>query len=52
MRKEAAWVVSNITGGTPDHINRLLATGFGEILVQLLKHEAFDIKKEVVIPPS
>ena len=57
VRKEAAWTISNITAGNKDQINLVLqATGKinGSVdgnrivpkLIDLLKHDCFDVKKE------
>jgi len=47
VRKESAWVVSNISGGSPDHIACLINNSFLEPLLHMLNHAPFDIKKEV-----
>ncbi|KAL6073182.1 Importin subunit alpha [Balamuthia mandrillaris] len=45
-KKEAAWVVSNLTGGKLAHIDAVVEGQFIPILVNMLRTSTFDIKKE------
>jgi hypothetical protein len=47
VRKEATWVISNLAGGTPEHVQAILQSGLGDLIVKTFKTQAFDIKKEV-----
>lgn len=46
VRKETAWVISNVAGGTREQAQALVAAGFVELLTETLKTAPFEIKKE------
>ncbi|KAL8137137.1 hypothetical protein V2J09_003138 [Rumex salicifolius] len=46
IKKEACWTISNITAGTKDQIQAIVAAGLFGPLIQLLQSAEFDIKKE------
>jgi hypothetical protein len=44
-------VISNLSGGTPEHVQAILQSGLGDLIVKTFKTQPFDIKKEVHRPP-
>ncbi|GAB2281734.1 hypothetical protein Dimus_016303 [Dionaea muscipula] len=46
IKKEACWTISNITAGTREQIQAVIAAGLVAPLVNLLQIAEFDIKKE------
>ncbi|XP_068663083.1 importin subunit alpha-4-like [Aristolochia californica] len=46
VKKEACWIISNITAGNSGHIQAVIDAGIINPLIDLLQHAEFDIKKE------
>ncbi|GMI28187.1 hypothetical protein TeGR_g10133, partial [Tetraparma gracilis] len=46
IRKEACWTISNITAGTDEQIQSVIAANIIPQLIQLLRNAEFDIRKE------
>ena len=46
IRKEAAWVTSNISAGTVKHINVLISCGTIEKIIELSTMDVFEVRQE------
>jgi len=46
LRKEICWIISNITAGTVQQIQSVLDSGLVETVIEYLKNERWEIKRE------
>jgi len=46
LKKEACWLISNVTAGSAAQIDAVCASGLAPLLIRLVSEEEFDIKKE------
>lgn len=46
VRKEVIWAISNLSGGKLEHIQAILQSGLGDLVVKAFKTQPFDIQKE------
>ena len=47
QKKEVAWVLSNLTAGSPEQVDAVVQAGFVPVFSKLLRSATFDTKKEV-----
>ena len=48
VRKEACWVLSNITAGTQEQIQECINVGIIDKLVSILNHDELPVKMEAI----